>query len=84
MSEQELPLADRLLLMMHNLGIVREETGQIIDELANRTKMPSEQLAKFLREHEDSGYVKSITNDRGLLRYFLTGKGIIRVSSALT
>ncbi len=84
MSEQELPTADRILLMMHNLGIVREEKSQIIDELANLTNMPSDQLVKFLRGHEDSGYVKSITDEVGLVSYFLTGKGIIRVSSALT
>lgn len=84
MNEEELPPADRLLLVMHNLGMVHESKSQIINELANQAKIPSEQLAEFLRKHEESGYVKSIKDNRGLKRFFLTGKGIIRVSSTFT
>ena len=84
MSAEDLPPADRLLLVMHNLGIVNENRGQIITELVNETTIPSVQLAEMLRKHEESGYVSSITDHEGLRRYFLTGKGIIRVSSTFT
>lgn len=84
MGEQVLPPSDRLLLQMHNLGIVHEKRGQTINELTQTTRIFSEELAEILRRHEESGYVRSIKDQQGLPRYFLTGKGIIRVSSTFT
>lgn len=83
MSERKLPISDRLLLLMHNLGIVDEKRSQTADELRRTTKIPVQELVNSLRKHEESGYVKG-TNDQKAMRYFLTGKGIIRVSSTFT
>lgn len=81
---QKLSTSDRLLLVMHNLGIVDEERSQAINELEKVTKISHKQLAEILEKHEESGYVKSVKGRHGLLHYFLTGKGIIRVSSTFT
>jgi DNA-binding IscR family transcriptional regulator len=81
---QKLSTSDRLLLVMHNLGIIDERRSQAINELKKITKISSKQLSEILEKHEESGYVKSIKGRQGLLHYFLTGKGIIRVSSTFT
>jgi len=83
MSERKIPISERLLLLMHNLGIVDEKRSQTVNELRRTTKIPVQELVKSLRKHEESGYVKG-TNDQKAMRYFLTGKGIIRVSSTFT
>jgi len=84
MSMRKLSTSDQLLLLMHNLGLIDERRSQAINELKKMTRISSEQLAEILEKHEESGYIKSIKGRQGLLHYFLTGKGIIRVSSTFT
>ncbi|MCS4538559.1 MAG: hypothetical protein HYY67_06870 [Thaumarchaeota archaeon] len=69
---------------MHNLGIIDERRSQAISELKKMARIPSEQLVEILEKQEESGYIKTIKGRQGLLHYFLTGKGIIRVSSTFT
>jgi len=84
MSMRKLSTSDRILLLMHNLGIIDERRSQAINELKKMAKISRERLAEILEKHENSGYVKSIKGRQGLSHYFLTGKGIIRVSSTFT
>jgi predicted transcriptional regulator len=84
MTEEGSPESERLLLAMHNYGVVHERASKTIQELVQLTKISVEQLAGVLREYEESGYVKSFTDSDGLKRYYLTGMGMIRVSSAFT
>ena len=84
MSMRKLSTSDQLLQLMHNLGIIDERRSQAINELKKIARMPSGQLAEILEKQEESGYIKSIKGRQGLLHYFLTGKGIIRVCSTFT
>lgn len=84
MNEQELPPRDRLLLLMHNLGAVHGKASRTVHELARLTEISFERLAEILGAHEQSGYLESFTDQEGSKRYFLTGRGIIRVCSILT
>ncbi len=84
MSEEQLPPADRILLRLHNFGIVSEKVGKTGDELVQMTGITVAQLREILGRHEAAGYLASIVDQRGARRYFLTGMGIIRVSSAFT
>ncbi|MBI2183642.1 MAG: MarR family transcriptional regulator [Thaumarchaeota archaeon] len=84
MSEQELPPSDRLLLMMHNLGVIHEKASKTLHDLSQITKLSLEQLTEILSRHEESGYLETFTDQEGSKRYFLTGRGIIRVCSVFT
>ncbi len=84
MSEGQIRPADRLLLTLHNFGIVNEKVGKTDNELVQIGGISVEQLRDILNTHETAGYLESITDRNGSKRYFLTGKGIIRVSSAFT
>lgn len=84
MSERDLPPSDRLLLIMHNMGVVHEKASKTIHELGELTKVSLEQLADILRLHEESGYLESLVDQQGSKHYFLTGRGIIRVCSVFT
>jgi hypothetical protein len=83
-EDERLSPADRLLLVMHNLGVVHERTGKPLQELVQLTKLSLDQLREILGRHEEAGYVSRITDPQGAPRYFLTGRGIIRVSSVFT
>ncbi|MBI4257677.1 MAG: hypothetical protein HY619_01860 [Thaumarchaeota archaeon] len=84
MSDKELPPSVRLLLIMHNLGVVHEKASKTVHELAQLTKISVEQLTDILGPHEESGYLESVIDQQGSKHYFLTGRGIIRVCSVFT
>lgn len=83
MTEHELPLADRLLLTMHNIGAIHERSARSIDELASVTGMAPDLLDRILEDHKKVGYV-SVSGIGSSAKFFLTGRGIIRVSSMYT
>lgn len=84
MSEEGLSVPERLLLAMHNMGLVHERASKTLQELVQITRISLEQLAGMLSRHEENGYVKSFMDPVGSRRYYLTGLGIIRVSSTFT
>ncbi len=84
MTEEGLAESEKLLLDMHNRGIVHETGSKTLHELLQLSKISLEQLTSILRKHEESGYVKSFTDSAGSKKYYLTGMGMIRVSSAFT
>jgi hypothetical protein len=69
---------------MHNLGVVSENASRTPQELSRLAQIPSDQIQDLLRRHEDSGYLGTVPDPEGRPRYFLTGKGIIRVCSVFT
>lgn len=84
MEEERLSSADKLLLTLHNLGVVHEKASKTVHELVQLTKISLEQLTEIIKGHEEAGYLSSMTNHEGSKHYFLTGRGIIRVSSIFT
>ena len=78
------PLSDRILHVLHNLAAVSPDNAKTLPELVQVTQEPSDQIQTLLRSHEVSGHVKSLTNGKNELRYYLTGLGILRAVSMLT
>lgn len=84
MSEEDLPLSDKLLLSMHNLCIVRPEIAKTGEEIASSLKLAVENALSILADHEARGYVRSLIDSMGARRFYLTSMGMIKVCSSFT
>jgi hypothetical protein len=80
-----MPMAERLLLLLHNLCAMRPEVSKTSLELSDlvRTKTVNF-ISDLMKIHESEGYVRSCIDDRGSKSFYLTESGIIRVCSFFT
>ncbi|MEM0075278.1 MAG: hypothetical protein QXP36_07190 [Conexivisphaerales archaeon] len=84
MSYKDISLLQKLLVSLHNMGAVSAKAGKTLDELAAITRITLDDLAAMVAEHINAGYVDFNVDKTGSKRYFLTGRGIIRVASLYT
>lgn len=84
MDEESIPIPDKLLLTMHNLCAVRPEIARTGEELSRIIRVAVDKALKILNGFERDGYVKSLIDQSGRRRFYLTGMGILRVCSSFT
>jgi hypothetical protein len=84
MSGREYTLHQKLLVFLHNMGVVVGKPGKTVEELAKMTEMRSEELDEIIQSQLNSGYLEFSIDEKGIRHYKLTGRGIIRVSSLYT
>lgn len=84
MTEENIPPAEKILLIMHNLCVIRPEVARTADEIAQALHNAVDYVLNVLNKHEAEGYVKSYTDKSGSKRFYLTGPGIIKVCSIFT
>ncbi|HYB68145.1 MAG TPA: glycosyltransferase [Candidatus Acidoferrales bacterium] len=84
LMSKEFPEEQRILLVMHILGIVDEENAKRPAELAELIGMSVARLHSLLQKLLDSGYVTCYRDSLRRLRYFLTKLGIVKVCSAFS
>jgi len=76
--------AERVLLAMHNLSLVRPEIAWSGREIARGASISEDSIQPLLRELEATGYVKSYSDQNGVRRFYLSSKGIIKTSAFFT
>jgi DNA-binding MarR family transcriptional regulator len=84
LSEKDLPVSERLLLILHNLCATDSSMAKKSDELAQVLQIDTSEVDNLLKRHESEGYAKSFTDNEGNKRYYLTSIGIIKVCSVFT
>ncbi len=84
MSEESIPISEKLLLLLHSLCAVKPEIAKTVEELSNYVHAAVDSISSMLDSHESEGYVTSYTNSQGVRMYYLTGRGIIKVCSSFT
>ena len=84
MSEEYLPLSERLLMIMHNLCVTSRNTAKKSKELVQFLQTNVDEINQILNRHESEGYITSFSDNEEERRYYLTGVGIIRVCSLFT
>lgn len=84
MSEGNLPLSERILMVLHNLGATYRDSAKKSTELAASLQSGAEETSRILDKYESEGYAKSFVDGSGSRRYYLTGFGIIRICSYFT
>jgi hypothetical protein len=78
------PLTDRVLHALHNLAAVNPDSAKTLPELVQVTQEPADRIRELLIGEEETGHVKSLTDEKSERRYYLTGLGILRAVSMLT
>jgi len=84
MSQEDLPPSEKLLLAMHNLCAVRSQQAITVEEISRAVHVVFEEAKRILGGHVESGLVERYTDEAGATKYYLTGKGIIKVCSSFT
>jgi hypothetical protein len=84
MSGREYTPHQILLIALHNTGAIIGKPGKTLDELIKLTNINREELEAIITNQTNSGYLEYTTDQTGTIRYHLTGRGIIRVSSLYT
>ncbi len=84
LTEENIPPAEKILLIMHNLCVIRPEAAKTTNEIAQVLQKAVDFVLNALNKHEADGYVKSYTDESGSKRFYLTGQGIIKVCSIFT
>jgi len=84
LTEESISPSEKILLTMHNLGVMRPEVGKTSSELAQILQRTIDDISDALKKHESDGYVKSYTDQSGAKRFYLTTVGIIKVCSSFT
>ena len=81
LNEYEASLSERLLITMHNLCATSGEMAKKSDDLAQILQTDVNAVNQSLDKHVSDGYVADYRDQDGNRRFYLTSRGIIRVSS---
>lgn len=84
LSERELPLPEMVLMTLHNLCATCVDLARKPNELSESLRVDESEIERILCKYEFEGYAKSIVDNEGKRRYYLTGSGIIKVCSSFT
>ena len=81
---EELPFPDRVLQTLHNLCATAADLARRGDEVARLLKMEPQEIENILDRYKDEGFAESFIDNEGKKRYYLNGRGIIKVCSLFT
>ena len=69
---------------MHNTSAVRPKNARSSEDLSNIVQISGDEILTILDKFETEGYVKSLIDQNNNRRFYLTGKGILKVCSYFT
>jgi len=81
---EELPISEKLLQTLHNLCATAPDLARKSEELAQVMQLDITEVERILDNYGLEGYLESFTDNEGKKRYYLTGRGIIKVSALFT
>lgn len=81
---EELPISEKILQTLHNLCATAPDLARKSEELAQVMQIDLGEMEGILDKYGMEGYVESFTDNDGKKRYYLTGRGIIKVCALFT
>lgn len=81
---EELPVSEKVLQTLHNLCATAPDLARKSEELAQVLQLSVTDVERILDGCGCEGYVESFADSHGKKRYYLTGKGIIKVCALFT
>jgi hypothetical protein len=81
---EELPFPDKVLQTLHNLCATAADLARKGDEVARLLDKDPVEIETILDKYKSEGFAESFVDNEGNKRYYLTGKGIIKVCSLFT
>lgn len=81
---EELPLSEKILQTLHNLCATAPDLARRSEELAQVLQIDLSEVEKILDGYKSEGFVESFMDNEGKKRYYVTGRGIIKVCALFT
>jgi len=81
---EELPLSEKILQTLHNLCATAPDLARRSEELAQVLQIDINEVEKTLDNYKLEGFVESFMDNEAKKRYYLTGRGIIKVCALFT
>ena len=81
---EELPTSEKILQTLHNLCATAPDLARRSEELAHVMQLDLTEVERILDNYGLEGYAESFTDNEGKKRYYLTGRGIIKVCALFT
>ena len=80
----ELPFPDKVLQTLHNLCATAADLAKRGEEVARILQYDPAEIERILDDYKSRGFAESFLDNEGKKRYYLTGRGIIKVCSLFT
>ncbi|MEM3608931.1 MAG: hypothetical protein QXV87_01110 [Candidatus Bathyarchaeia archaeon] len=80
----EIPLSEKILQTLHNLCATAPDLARRGEELAQVMQIEREEVERILDNFKSEGFAESFLDNEGKKRYYLTGRGIIKVCALFT
>lgn len=81
---EELPISEKILQTLHNLCATAPDLARKSEELAQVMQLDLTEVERILDNYGLEGYLEGFTDNEGKKRYYLTGRGIIKVCALFT
>ena len=80
----DLPFPEKVLQTLHNLCATAADLSRRSEEVARILEHDPDEIEQILDRHKSEGFAESFVDNEGKKRYYLTGRGIIKVCSLFT
>jgi hypothetical protein len=80
----ELPFPEKVLQTLHNLCATAADLAKRGDEVARILQHDPTEIERILDDYKNRGFAESFYDNEGKKRFYLTGRGIIKVCSLFT
>ena len=81
---EELPFPEKVLQTLHNLCATAADLARRGDEVARILQRDPGEIENILDTFKSEGFAESFFDNEGKKRYYLNGRGIIKVCSLFT
>jgi iron uptake system EfeUOB component EfeO/EfeM len=81
---EELPLSEKILQTLHNLCATAPDLARKSEELSQVLQIDINEIERILDNYKNEGFTESFIDNEGKKRYYLTGRGIIKVCALFT
>jgi hypothetical protein len=81
---EELPFPDKVLQTLHNLCATAPDLARRSEEVARLLQASTGEIETILDTYKSEGFADSFFDNEGKKRYYLNGRGIIKVCSLFT
>jgi predicted transcriptional regulator len=81
---EELPFPEKVLQTLHNLCATAADLARRSEEIARILQHDQGEIEGILDKYKSEGSVESFVDSEGKKRYYVTGRGIIKVCSLFT
>ena len=81
---EELPFPDKVLQTLHNLCATAADLARRGEEVARLLQKDPSEIEGILDQYKSEGFAESFYDTEGKKRYYLNGRGIIKVCSLFT